>query len=89
MRNAQRLALTAALSILAATGLTMSKPNVALAEFEIQESQVEKGEVEIEYRGAAHWGFPSAERAEAQEGEGGGAAGGARRRRILAAKPRY
>jgi hypothetical protein len=28
------------------------------AEFEIQESQVEKGEVELEYRGAYHWGLP-------------------------------
>jgi hypothetical protein len=30
----------------------------ALAEFEIQESTVEKGEKEFEYRGAVHWGFP-------------------------------
>jgi hypothetical protein len=75
VRNAQRLALTAALSILAATGLTMSKPNVALAEFESQESQVEKGEVEIEYRGAVHWGFPRAERAESREDDEDGALG--------------
>ena len=37
-----------------AIGLT-AKP--ALAEFEIQESQVEKGEIELEYRGAVHWGI--------------------------------
>jgi len=37
----------------------MTKP--ALAEFEIQESQVEKGEVEIDYRGAVHWGLPKPE----------------------------
>ena len=42
----------------------------AFAEFEIQEAEVEKGEVEIEYRGAVHWGFPAAEKEEAGEGEG-------------------
>ncbi len=47
----------------------MSKP--ALAEFEIQESQVEKGEVEFEYRGAVHWGFPKTEKEEAEDGEEG------------------
>ena len=73
LRNAQRLGLTAAVSALAATGLTISTATPALAEFEIQESQVEKGEVEIEYRGAVHWGFPRAEREEAEEGEEGGA----------------
>jgi hypothetical protein len=72
LRFAQRLMLTAAASALAAFGLTTITPNVALAEFEIQESQVEKGEVEVEYRGAVHWGFPGAEREEAEEdGEGG------------------
>ena len=40
----------------------------ALAEFEIQEAGIEKGEVELEYRGAFHWGFPNAERGEADEG---------------------
>ena len=39
----------------------------ALAEFEIQEAGIEKGEVELEYRGAVHWGFPNAERGEADE----------------------
>jgi hypothetical protein len=29
----------------------------ALAEFEIQEAGIEKGEVELEYRGAYHWGL--------------------------------
>jgi hypothetical protein len=29
-----------------------------LAEFEIQEAGIEKGEVELEYRGAVHWGLP-------------------------------
>jgi hypothetical protein len=40
----------------------MTKP--ALAEFEIQESQVEKGEIELEYRGAVHWGFDKQTEAE-------------------------
>ncbi len=69
--------LTAAISALAAFGLTVGTTKPALAEFEIQETQVEKGEVELEYRGAVHWGFPRAEREEAEEeeeeGEGGGA----------------
>jgi hypothetical protein len=30
----------------------------AVAEFDIQEAGIEKGEVEIEYRGAYHWGVP-------------------------------
>jgi len=71
LRAAQRLALTAAASALAASGLTIITPKVALAEFEIQESNIEKGRVELEYRGAVHWGFPKAEREE--EGEEGGA----------------
>ena len=43
-------------ALVAATTVMVPKP--AVAEFEIQESQVEKGEVELEYRGAVHWGFP-------------------------------
>ena len=53
--------LTAAVSALAASGLTVGTTKPALAEFEIQESQVEKGEVELEYRGAVHWGLPAGE----------------------------
>ena len=48
-------------AFVAAAGL-MTKP--ALAEFEIQESQVEKGEIELEYRGAVHWGFDKQTEAE-------------------------
>jgi len=33
-------------------------PRCALAEFEIQEASIEKGETEFEYRGAYHWGVP-------------------------------
>jgi len=73
LRNAQRLMLTAAVSALAAFGLTVGTTKPALAEFEIQESQVEKGEVEVEYRGAVHWGFPRADSEAAQDDEGGGA----------------
>jgi hypothetical protein len=47
-----------------------------LAEFEIQEAGIEKGEVELEYRGAYHWGFPRGEQ-EAAEGEEEGEEGGA------------
>ncbi len=70
LRGAQRLVLTATLSVLAALGLTLGTTKSALAEFEIQESQVEKGEVELEYRGAVHWGFPGTERSEGGEDEG-------------------
>lgn len=73
LRHAQRLALTAAVSALAAAGLTISTTKSALAEFEIQESGVEKGEVELEYRGAVHSGFPKAEREGAEESEEEGA----------------
>ena len=44
LRGAQRLALTAAISALATAGLTISTIRLALAEFEIEESTVEKGE---------------------------------------------
>ncbi|HEY6670611.1 MAG TPA: hypothetical protein VI075_06740 [Methyloceanibacter sp.] len=48
--------MTAAISALAASGLTIGTTKPALAEFEIQESTVDKGETELEYRGALHWG---------------------------------
>jgi opacity protein-like surface antigen len=35
-------------------------PRPALAEFQIQEASIEKGETEFEYRGAYHWGVPEA-----------------------------
>ena len=73
LRAAQRLALIAALVVATAWSLAIVTAKTALAEFEIQESQVEKGEVEFEYRGAVHWGFPGRERAGAEEGEEGGA----------------
>lgn len=55
-------------------GLTMAATSTALAEFEIEEAGVEKGETEFEYRGAVHWGFPRAEREAAEEAEEEGGA---------------
>jgi len=68
------LALTATASALAASGLTIGTGKPALAEFEIKESTVEKGEKEFEYRGAVHWGFPKTEREDAGEKQNEGAA---------------
>jgi hypothetical protein len=65
LRNAQRLGLTAAVSAVAVLGLTVGTAKPALAEFEIQESNVEKGEVQLSYRGAVHWGIPKAEEGDA------------------------
>ena len=45
---------------MAMTGLTATWVKSALAEFQIQEAGIEKGEVELEYRGAYHWGVPEA-----------------------------
>ncbi|MFO7477275.1 MAG: hypothetical protein R6X03_02805 [Methyloceanibacter sp.] len=47
---AARVAATALLSVTAA--------NVALAEFEIQESTIDPGEIQLQYRGAWHSGLP-------------------------------
>lgn len=58
------------------TGFTVAMTKSVLAEFEIQESQVEKGELEVDYRGAVHSGFPKAEK-EASGGGGGEDAVGA------------
>jgi len=74
LRIAQRLALSAAVSALATAGLTVSTTKQALAEFEIQESNIEKGRIELEYRGAVHWGIPKAEKEEAGEDDEAGAA---------------
>jgi hypothetical protein len=45
-----------ALLTLAVATVVAMRP--ALAEFEIQEAGIEKGETEFEYRGAYHWGVP-------------------------------
>src|SRR4029077_14392198 len=61
------LALTTGVSALATAGVAIGTIKPAHAEFEIQESQVEKGEKEFEYRGAAHWGFPKQEKEDATD----------------------
>src|SRR4249919_1405924 len=38
-------------------GLLLFAIKPAFAEFQIQEAGIEKGEVELEYRGAYHWGL--------------------------------
>ena len=60
-RKLQHLACTVAVSAIATAGLTLAGTKQVLAEFEIQEAGIEKGEVELEYRGAYHWGLPQAE----------------------------
>ncbi|HET7210423.1 MAG TPA: hypothetical protein VFI85_01615, partial [Methyloceanibacter sp.] len=72
-RGARRVALFLACFAWAFVWLVAGGTRPALAEFEIQESQVEKGEVELDYRGAVHDGFPRAEREAAEEDEEGGA----------------
>jgi hypothetical protein len=52
---------TTALPVIAAGAVAFVTTSEALAEFEIQESTVEKGRVELEYRGALHWGLPEPE----------------------------
>jgi hypothetical protein len=68
LRELRGLALSVAASALAAGWLLAGAAKPAHAEFEIQEAEVEKGEVELEYRGAVHWGFPKTEKEEADEG---------------------
>jgi hypothetical protein len=60
-RKLQHLAFTVAVSAIATAVLTLAGTKQVLAEFEIQEAGIEKGEVELEYRGAYHWGLPQAE----------------------------
>jgi hypothetical protein len=43
---------------MATAGLMILGAKPVLAEFDIQEAGIEKGEVELEYRGAYHWGVP-------------------------------
>jgi hypothetical protein len=67
-RKLRHLACTVAVSAIATAGLTLAGTKPVLAEFEIQEAGIEKGEVELEYRGAYHWGLPKSE----PEGEAAG-----------------
>jgi hypothetical protein len=61
LRPAQHLTLSVAVSALAAAGLTIRTIKSALAEFQIQEADIEKGAVQLSYRGAVHWGLPAEE----------------------------
>ena len=56
--KAAALGLYRAVSAIATAGLTLAGTKPVLAEFQIQEAGIEKGEVELEYRGAYHWGVP-------------------------------
>jgi hypothetical protein len=67
------LVLSAAASALATAGLSIGTIKPAHAEFDIQEATIDKGEVQLTYRGAVHWGIPNADK----EGTGGGVDGAA------------
>jgi hypothetical protein len=54
------LTLTATASALGTVGFPIGAIRPAYAEFQIQEATIEKGETELEYRGAYHWGVPEA-----------------------------
>ncbi len=58
VRMARHLGSALAVSVIVAPGLGLVDASPAMAEFQIQEAGIEKGEVEIEYRGAYHWGVP-------------------------------
>jgi len=49
-----------AISVIASAGLPVFASEPALAEFQIQEASIEKGETEFEHRGAYHWSVPEA-----------------------------
>ena len=57
MRHKRRLQHVVGFAI-ATAGLTLIGSKPGLAEFQIQEAGIEKGEAEVEYRGAYHWGVP-------------------------------
>jgi hypothetical protein len=52
--------MTAGLAVIGTAALALVQTKPALAEFEIQEAEVEQGEIEIQYFGAVHWGIPTA-----------------------------
>jgi hypothetical protein len=57
-RKLQHLASTVAVTAMAAAVLSLTGAKPVLAEFEIQEADIEKGEIEIQYFGAVHSGLP-------------------------------
>ena len=56
-RKFQHFAVAGAVAAFATAGFSLAMVKPALAEFQIQESNIEQG-VELEYRGAYHWGIP-------------------------------
>jgi hypothetical protein len=60
LRSLKYFALTAAVSPVATAGMAVGTIRPAHAEFQIQEADVEKGAVQLSYRGAVHWGVPQA-----------------------------
>jgi hypothetical protein len=59
LRDAQRGTLSVAVFAMAMAELSIATTKPARAEFQIQEANVEKGEVQLSYRGATHWGLPA------------------------------
>ena len=57
-RKLRYLACAVAALAIATAGLTLAGTKSVFAEFQIQEAGIDKGEVELEYRGAYHWGVP-------------------------------
>jgi len=53
-RMLQHLTSTVAVSTVLVAWLTVADTRPVLAEFEIQEAEIEKGEIEIEYANAVH-----------------------------------
>lgn len=60
MKNNSQHVAALALFVVSTTALTSIHGKPASAEFQIQEAGIEKGEAEVEYRGAYHWGVPEA-----------------------------
>jgi hypothetical protein len=60
MTNNSQYAANMVLLVASTTAFIVIDIKPALAEFQIQEAGIEKGESEFEYRGAYHWGVPKA-----------------------------
>jgi len=68
-RKLQHLASAVAISAIAAAVLSLTGAKPGWAEYQIQEADIEGGSVEIEYRGAYHWGIPKAAEGDGAEDE--------------------
>jgi hypothetical protein len=60
--NRGRRASMAVFVAVATSGACAAAVDRAFAEFQIQEAGIEKGETELEYRGAYHWGRAAGDR---------------------------